>query len=96
MDVEGSAPPHSAKLPSRSRQPSSWRQASVAVDTSSPARSATWRCTNTRIKHNQVARLGSWGGLAFFFGSFCLLRAGYITQIACRLRELEQASDSPS
>ena len=63
------------------------------------------------MKHNQVARLGSWGGVAFFFGSFflmggwrngstgfalCRLRAGYINQIACRLHELEQASDSPS
>ncbi len=35
-------------------------------------------------------------GLAFFFGSFCLPKAGYFTQIACRLRELEQAADSPS
>lgn len=50
-----------------------------------------------------------WGGLAFFFGSFflmggwrvgstgfafCLLKAGYFTQIACRLRELEQAASA--
>jgi hypothetical protein len=34
--------------------------------------------------------------LAFFFGSFCLLKAGYFPQIACRLRELEQAADSPN
>ena len=46
-----------------------------------------------------------WGGLVFFLGSFfvmggwrdgsigfafCLFKAGYFTQIACRLRELEQ------
>ena len=46
-----------------------------------------------------------WGGLAFFLGSFflmggwrdgsigfafCLLKAGYFAQIACRLQELEQ------
>jgi len=36
------------------------------------------------------------GGQIFFFGSFCLLKAGYFTQIACRLRELEQAADSPN
>ena len=50
-----------------------------------------------------------WGGLAFFLGSFfamggwrdgsngfafCLLKAGYFVQIACRLRELE-AADAP-
>jgi glycosyltransferase involved in cell wall biosynthesis len=49
--------------------------------------------------------ISPWGGLAFFLGSFvlmggwrdggigfafCLLKAGYFTQIACRLRELEQ------
>jgi len=48
-----------------------------------------------------------WGGLAFFLGSFflmggwrdggvgfafCLLKAGYFTQIACRLRVLEAST----
>jgi hypothetical protein len=63
-------------------------------------------------KHNLFALITSpWGGLVFFFGSFflmggwrdgstgfafCLLKAGYFTQIACRLRELEQAPDSPA
>jgi hypothetical protein len=39
--------------------------------------------------------MGGWrdGGVGF---AFCLLKAGYFTQIACRLRELEQAADSPS
>jgi hypothetical protein len=28
--------------------------------------------------------------------AFCLLKAGYFTQIACRLRELEQAAEPPN
>lgn len=54
------------------------------------------------IKYQLITSL--WGGFAFFFGSFflmggwrdgsigfafCLLKACYFTQIACRLRELE-------
>jgi hypothetical protein len=35
-------------------------------------------------------------GLAIFFCSFCLLKAGTFTQIACRLRELEQAAEPPN
>ena len=55
-----------------------------------------------RLKYRLL--ISPWGGLAFFLGSFllmggwrdgsigfafCLLKAGYFTQIACRLRELE-------
>ena len=57
-----------------------------------------------RLKYRLIAT--PWGGLAFFVGSylfmggwrdrgpgfaFCLLKASYFTQIACRLRELEDA-----
>ena len=68
---------------------------------SSHAQSA-WKF-HQRLKYRLIS--SPWGGLAFFFGSyfvmggwrdgsigfaFCLLKAGYFTQIACRLRELEQ------
>ena len=60
---------------------------------------------NKRLRSRLIT--SPWGGLAFFFGSFfamggwrdgsigfafCPLKAGYFTQIACRLRELEQAA----
>jgi glycosyltransferase involved in cell wall biosynthesis len=63
---------------------------------------ANWK-PHQRLKYRLIT--SPWGGLAFFFGSyflmggwrdgsigfaFCLLKAGYFTQIACRLRELEQ------
>ena len=37
--------------------------------------------------------MGGWrdGSIGF---AFCLLKAGYFTQIACRLRELEQQQQS--
>ena len=62
---------------------------------------ATWK-SHQRLKYVLIA--SPWGGLAFFLGSFllmggwrdggvgfafCLLKAGYFVQIACRLRELE-------
>jgi len=65
---------------------------------------ASWR-PHQRLKYHLIS--SPWGGLAFFFGSFfamggwrdgsigfafCLLKAGYFVQIACRLRELEQGS----
>ena len=61
-----------------------------------------WKA-HQRLKYRLIA--SPWGGLAFFLGSFllmggwrdgstgfafCLLKAGYFTQIACRLQELEQ------
>jgi hypothetical protein len=73
-----------------------------------PHTAASWK-PHQRLKYRLIT--SPWGGLAFFFGSFflmggwrdggvgfafCLLKAGYFTQIACRLRELEQAADSPS
>ncbi len=68
---------------------------------------ASWK-PHQRLKYRLIT--SPWGGLAFFFGSFflmggwrdgstgfafCLLKAGYFTQIACRLRELE-ASGAPN
>ena len=65
---------------------------------------ASWK-PHQRLKYRLIT--SPWGGLAFFFGSFflmggwrdggtgfafCLFKAGYFTQIACRLRELEQAA----
>ena len=62
---------------------------------------ASWK-PHQRLKYRLIS--SPWGGLAFFFGSFfamggwrdgsigfafCLLKAGYFTQIACRLRELD-------
>jgi glycosyltransferase involved in cell wall biosynthesis len=62
---------------------------------------ATWK-SHQRLKYILIA--SPWGGLAFFLGSFllmggwrdggvgfafCMLKAGYFVQIACRLRELE-------
>ena len=61
-----------------------------------------------RLKYKIIK--SPWGGLAFFIGSFllmggwrdgstgfafCLLKAGYFTQVSCRLREL-QYSDHKS
>ena len=66
--------------------------------------SARWK-PHQRLKYSLIS--SPWGGLAFFFGSFfamggwrdgsiglafCLLKASYFVQIACRLRELEEAS----
>ena len=68
-----------------------------------PLASACWK-PHQRLKYRLIT--SHWGGLAFFLGSFllmggwrdggvgfafCMLKAGYFTQIACRLRELEQA-----
>jgi glycosyltransferase involved in cell wall biosynthesis len=73
-----------------------------------PHTSANWK-PHQRLKYRLIT--SPWGGLAFFLGSFflmggwrdgsvgfafCLLKAGYFTQIACRLRELEQAPDIPN
>ena len=66
-----------------------------------PHTPVNWKL-HQRLKYRLIT--SPWGGLAFFFGSFflmggwrdgstgfafCLLKAGYFTQIACRLRELE-------
>lgn len=68
----------------------------------SNASTSTWK-PHQHLKYRLIT--SPWGGLAFFLGSFllmggwrdgstgvafCLLKAGYFTQIACRLRELEQ------
>ena len=62
---------------------------------------STWK-PHQRLKYRLLT--SPWGGLAFFLGSFfgmggwrdgstgfafCLLKASYFTQIACKLRELE-------
>lgn len=72
-----------------------------------PRARARWK-PHQRLKYRLIT--SPWGGLAFFFGSFllmagwrdggvgfafCLLKAGYFTQIACRLRELEQKAAHP-
>jgi glycosyltransferase involved in cell wall biosynthesis len=72
----------------------------------SNASSSTWKL-HQHIKYRLIS--SPWGGLFFFLGSFflmggwrdggigfafCLLKAGYFTQIACRLRELEVSSES--
>ena len=71
-----------------------------------PHVSANWK-PHQRLKYHLIT--SPWGGLAFFLGSFiamggwrdgsigfafCLLKAGYFVQIACRLRELEAAASS--
>ena len=65
---------------------------------------ASWKL-HQRLKYRLIA--SPWGGLAFFLGSFffmggwrdggigfafCLLKAGYFSQISCRLRELEASA----
>ncbi len=65
---------------------------------------ASWK-PHQHLKYRLIS--SPWGGLAFFLGSFflmggwrdggigfafCLLKAGYFTQISCRLRELEAAA----
>jgi glycosyltransferase involved in cell wall biosynthesis len=67
-----------------------------------PEATARWK-PHQRLKYRLLT--SPWGGLAFFLGSFfamggwrdgstgfafSLLKAGYFTQIACRLRELEE------
>jgi glycosyltransferase involved in cell wall biosynthesis len=67
----------------------------------------SWK-PHQRLKYRLL--ISPWGGLAFFLGSFllmggwrdgstgfafCLLKAGYFTQIACRLRELEDQASIP-
>ena len=66
-----------------------------------PGAGTSWK-PHQRLKYRLIS--SPWGGLAFFLGSFllmggwrdgsvgfafCLLKAGYFVQIACRLRELE-------
>lgn len=66
---------------------------------------ATWK-SHQRLKYSLIT--SPWGGLAFFLGSFllmggwkdgsvglafCILKAGYFVQIACRLRELESGTN---
>ena len=67
-----------------------------------PQATARWK-PHQRLKYRLIT--SPWGGLAFFLGSFfamggwrdgnigfafCLLKASYFVQIACRLRELEE------
>lgn len=70
------------------------------------ATASSWK-PHQRLKYRMIS--SPWGGLAFFLGSFfamggwrdgsigfafCLLKAGYFVQIACRLKELESAASS--
>lgn len=67
-----------------------------------PYTAARWK-PHQRLKYRLIS--SPWGGLAFFLGSyfamggwrdgsvgfaFCMLKAGYFVQIACRLRELDE------
>jgi glycosyltransferase involved in cell wall biosynthesis len=67
--------------------------------------SQKWKL-HQRLKYRLLTT--PWGGLVFFFGSFfamggwrdgsvgfafCLLKSSYFVQIACRLRELEEAAN---
>lgn len=84
-----------------------WEAQRLFSHRNDPHNAADWKA-HQRLKYRLIT--SPWGGLAFFFGSFfalggwrdgsigfafCLLKAGYFVQIACRLRELEQA-DYPS
>lgn len=72
-----------------------------------PYAQSTWKF-NQRLKYSLIS--SPWGGGVFFLGSFfamggwrdgsigfafCLLKASYFTQIACRLRELENNTSLP-
>ena len=87
-------------------QYAAWEAHRLFTHRHDPHNSARWK-PHQRLKYRLLS--SPWGGLAFFLGSFfalggwrdgsigfafCLLKAGYFTQIACRLRELEQASST--
>jgi glycosyltransferase involved in cell wall biosynthesis len=72
------------------------------ISTAQVTTGSSWK-PHQHLKYRLIT--SPWGGLAFFLGSFvlmggwrdggtgfafCLLKAGYFTQIAYRLRELEQ------
>ncbi|QNI97103.1 glycosyltransferase [Synechococcus sp. RS9902] len=72
-----------------------------------PPSQSAWK-PHQRFKYSLIS--SPWGGLAFFLVSFfamggwrdgstgfafCLLKAAYFTQIACRLRELENQNHTP-
>jgi glycosyltransferase involved in cell wall biosynthesis len=84
-------------------QYAAWEAHRLFTHRHDPHTIARWK-PHQRLKYHLLT--SPWGGLAFFLGSFfamggwrdggigfafCLLKAGYFTQIACRLRELEQA-----
>jgi glycosyltransferase involved in cell wall biosynthesis len=84
-------------------QYAAWEAHRLFTHRHDPHTIARWK-PHQRLKYRLLT--SPWGGLAFFLGSFfamggwrdggigfafCLLKAGYFTQIACRLRELEQA-----
>ena len=85
----------------------SWEAQRLFSHRHEPHTAASWKC-HQRLKYRIIT--SPWGGLAFFLGSFfamggwrdgsigfsfCLLKAGYFVQIACRLKELEQAAEAP-
>ena len=80
---------------------STWEAKRLFQYQGSQQTNSTWK-PHQRLKYRLIT--SPWGGLAFFFGSFfgmggwrdgsigfafCLLKASYFTQIACKLRELE-------
>ena len=79
-----------------------WEAQRLFSHRNDPNTVVNWRA-HQRLKYSLIS--SPWGGLFFFFGSyfvmggwrdgsigfaFCLLKAGYFVQIACRLRELDQ------
>jgi glycosyltransferase involved in cell wall biosynthesis len=89
---------------SKHNQYAAWEAHRLFAARRDPAQSSLWT-RNQRLKYRLLT--SPYGGLAFFFGSFfalggwrdgsigfafCLLKAAYFVQIACRLRELEQGA----
>lgn len=83
----------------------SWEANRIFHHRNFPNEPSAWK-PHQRLKYRLIA--SPWGGLVFFFGSFfvmggwrdgsigfafSLFKASYFTQIACRLRELEQLDD---
>ena len=88
-------------------QYAAWEAQRMFSHRHAPHTASSWM-PHQRIKYRLLT--SPWGGLAFFLGSFfamggwrdgsigfafCLLKASYFVQIACRLRELEQAAAAP-
>ena len=86
-------------------QYASWEAHRLFSHLHNPQIAANWK-PHQRIKYRLLT--SPWGGLAFFLGSFflmggwrdgsfgfafCLLKASYFVQVACRLRELEDAAE---
>lgn len=89
-------------------QYAAWEARRLFSHRQDPGATARWK-PHQHLKYRLIT--SPWGGLAFFLGSFfamggwrdgsigfafCLLKASYFVQIACRLRELENAHRTSS